>query len=114
MNRFCKVLAVILAMLMMVTMATACKKSDGDEFDAFLDNGSSDSGFGDDDTVGDDADTDQGDDKKDPSKDDNGKDDKNPSKDDDKTPQKGEANENPDANEKEQNKVVEEYDGTKK
>ena len=121
MNRFCKVLAVILAMLMMVTMATACKKSDGDEFDAFLDGAeSSDNGFGDDDTAddgNDDANANQGDDTKDPSDDKGGKEDDKDSgndKEDDKTPQNGVVNENADANEKEQNKVVEEYDGTKK
>ena len=39
MNRFLKTIALILAMLMLVTMATACKKTD-DEIDSFLSNNS--------------------------------------------------------------------------
>ncbi len=34
-KKFCKVLAVIMAVLMLVTMATACKQSDDNEFDVF-------------------------------------------------------------------------------
>ncbi len=123
MNRFCKVIAVVLAMLMLVTMATACKKSD-DDFDAFLDGAeSSDNGFNNDgsgDGDSDAGDTNQGGDTtddKDPSSGttDGGKNDggnKNPSG--NKNPQTGAIVDNADANEKEQDKVVDDYDGTKK
>ena len=121
MNRFCKVLAVVLAMLMLVTMATACKKSDDDEFSAFLDGAeSSDTGFNNEDGTGDTGDTDQEgattDDKdsaKDPSSDkgnaDNGK---NPSGSDKDS--QGAVTNNADANEKEQDKIAENYEGAMK
>ena len=118
MNRFCKVLAVLLAMLMLVTMATACKKSD-DDFDAFLDgSNSSDSGFGDDgsdDATNDDGNDDAGDNATDSGKDSD--------KDSDKDSNKGNSSSgngqgaitnNADADEKEQSKVEENYDGTMK
>ena len=124
MNRFCKVLAVILAMLMLVTMATACKKSD-DDFDAFLDGAeSNDSGFGDD-TANNDDNGDVGDTNnegsgdtstdKDPS-DDKGNTDsgnKNPSG-SDKDSSQGAVTNNADANEKEQSKVEANYEGAMK
>ncbi|MBR4086478.1 MAG: hypothetical protein IKK30_01305 [Clostridia bacterium] len=122
MNRFCKVLAVVLAMLMLVTMATACKKSDDDEFSAFLDGAeSSDNGFNNEDGTGDTGDTNQGgdttDDKdsaKDPSSDKGNADsgNKNPSGSDKDS--QGAVTNNADANEKEQDKVVDNYEGTMK
>ncbi|MBR2013016.1 MAG: hypothetical protein IJ995_02240 [Clostridia bacterium] len=122
MNRFCKVLAVVLAMLMLVTMATACKKSD-DDLDAFLDDAaSSDTGFTNEDGTGDTDvdDTDQGgtttDDKdtaKDPASDKGNTDsgNKNPSS---SNNSQGAVTNNADANEKEQSKVEENYEGAMK
>ena len=52
MNRFCKIIAVVLAVLMLATMATACKKSDVDELDGIVSGGDF-SGGGSTDTDGD-------------------------------------------------------------
>lgn len=81
MKKFCKILAVIMAVLMLTTMATACKNSDDDELD-ILEGGTSikDDDGGDDDETPGDADTDT-DDPVDGDKD-NGKGDKGNSKDD--------------------------------
>ena len=43
MRKFCKLLAVILAVLMLVTMATACKSGEGDEWDVSVDSFGEDS-----------------------------------------------------------------------
>ncbi len=118
MKKAIKILAVLLAMLMLVSMATACKSAD-DDMDSILsgetnisdDNGSED---------GDVNIDDEGDDPSDPK--DDGKDDKTPGKDDnkpDKDNNKGNGSTNTgdlgdNVDEKEWEKLKEQYDGTKK
>lgn len=123
MNRFCKVLAVFLAMLMLVTMATACKKSD-DDLDAFLDGAASSDGFSNDDDGGntDGDETNQGSDGETSTDKDStnggstnsGTNDNTNSSGSSKDSSQGAVTNNADANEKEQSKVEENYDGTMK
>ncbi len=116
MNKFCRVLALILAVLMLVTMATACKKSDDDDWesidknqDAFdypeddpEDEGSESEG-GKENSSGNVTEKEEG---KGNSKDPEKENSKDPEKEDEKEDEKEEA---PPID-----KVVEEYDATKK
>ena len=116
MKRFCKVIAVILAVLMLVTMATACKQSDDDEWEpvASDDDGSfteegddheeegSESKPGKEDSSGEET-------VKDPEK----EDEKDPEKEDEKDPEKEDEKED-EGETPTIDKVIEEYDGTKK
>ena len=119
MNKFCKILAVIMAVLMLVTMATACKNTDGgDELDDILDSGPSvkgDDGGANDDPSEDDPkdDTDDPVDGKDPDNEkNNGKDDPSDKNgEDDKNENGGKDNQKvPESIDK----IKDEYDETKK
>ena len=116
MKRTVKIIAVLLAMLMMVTMATACKKSNDNDLDAMLNPGT-DSGFNDngsddtgDDNSADNNATDKGDDD---GATDDGKDGKD-DKDDKDDKNDGPVSVNPDADDKAQQEIIDNYDGTKK
>jgi hypothetical protein len=118
MNKFCKILAVIMAVLMLATMATACKNSDGgDELDDVLDGGGTsikDDGGDDDDSAGDEGKGDA-DDPVDGDTDDKKDDGKNDSSD-----KKDEGNKKDDKNDgkqdapSSQDQVIQNYDETKK
>ena len=120
MKKAIKILAVLLAMMMLVTMATACKSAD-EEMDEFL-TGETDISDNDD-SGDDDGDVNIDDENDDPSDSkDDGKEDKTPGKDDNKNPDKNQGNGSTDINnsvgDKEDkealDKLKQEYDGTKK
>ena len=122
MNKFCKVLAVILAVLMLVTMATACKSGDENEWDVNV----SDDAFGDDST-GDNSNDSDKDSDSDKNQGSTGDDKNNQSGSGDKNNNTNNNNSNTDKSPTEDDKtvgagddkdtqkdIVEQYDGTKK
>ena len=117
MKKCIKILAVLLAMLMLVSMATACKSAD-DDMDSFL---TGETNINGDDDNGDNGDVDvddEGDDPSDPS--DKGNDGKDNGKEDDKnsgTNNKEENKKDPtgdNVDDKKQQEIIDNYDGTKK
>ena len=118
MKKFIKILAVLMAMLMLVSMATACK-STNEEIDSFLDGSTSING---DDDNGENGDVNVDDEGEDPSENtDNGKeDDKTTGKDDNKNPGKEDKEENKkdptgdNVDDEKQQQIVDEYEGSKK
>ncbi len=122
MKKAVKIIALLMAMLMLVTMATACKNSDDDDLNAILDSGTGDSGFEDDTNSSDDNNGSAGDNdstNNDGGNTDNGEDTKNDGKDDKNNNSNsgsgnGPVSVNPDADDKKQEEITEKYDGTKK
>ena len=117
MKKFIKILAVLMAMLMLITMATACKSTD-ESMDDIL---SSETNINDDDDTGNDDDVnvdDEGDDPSDPSN--NNGDDKENGKENNKNPDnnkdenKKDPNDTDNVDKEKLDQLIKEYDETKK